>query len=39
MDQPAEIVAQDAAEALIALGWAVVPYGPNIDRWQVGDLI
>lgn len=39
MDQPAEIVAQDAAEALIALGWPVTPYGPDMDHWQVGDLI
>lgn len=39
MDQPADLIAQDAAEALIALGWPVAPYGPDMDRWQVGDLI
>lgn len=28
-----------AAEALIALGWPVLPHGPDMDRWQIGDLI
>ncbi|MCJ2023020.1 hypothetical protein [Methylobacterium sp. J-067] len=39
MDQPPDLIAQDAAEALIALGWPVEPYGPDVDRWQIGDLI
>ncbi len=39
MDQPADLIAQDAAEALIALGWPVTPYGPDMDRWQIGDFI
>jgi hypothetical protein len=39
MDQPANLIAQDAAEALIALGWPVEPYGPDMDGWQIGDLI
>ena len=29
--------AQDAAEALIALGWPVAPAGPDMDRWAIGD--
>lgn len=33
------LVAQDAAEALIALGFPVQPHGPDMDLWQVGCLI
>lgn len=36
---PENLAAQDAAEALIALGWLVQPHGPDMDRWQIGDLI
>ncbi|MGC5779842.1 hypothetical protein [Methylobacterium sp. NFXW15] len=32
-------VAQDAAEALIALGWPIQPHGDDMDRWRIGDLI
>lgn len=39
MDDPATLAAQDAAEALIALGLPVLPYGPDMDRWIIGDLI
>jgi len=39
MDQPAELIAQDAAEALIALGWPIRPHGDDMDRWRIGDLI
>ena len=35
----AALAAQDAAEALIVLGWPVLPHGPDMDRWQIGDLI
>ncbi|MFC6790550.1 hypothetical protein ACFQE0_13635 [Methylobacterium komagatae] len=38
-EQHLSILAQDAAEALIALGWPVIPHGPDMDRWQIGDLI
>lgn len=33
------LAAQDAAEALIALGWPITPDSPDMDRWQIGDLI
>lgn len=33
------LAAQDAAEALIALGWPILPHGPDMDRGQMGDLI
>jgi len=42
MDEPAileALAAQDAAEALIALGWPITPYGDDLDHWQIGDLI
>lgn len=39
MDQPAELIAQDAAEALIALGWPIRSHGDDMDRWRIGDLI
>ena len=32
-------VAQDAAEALIALGWPIQPQDDDMDRWRIGDLI
>lgn len=32
-------VAQDAAEALIVLGWPIQPHGDDMDRWRIGDLI
>lgn len=31
--------AQDAAEALIALGWPIQPHGPDMEHWRIGDLI
>ena len=42
MDAPAlapPLAAQDAAEALIALGWPIMPHGDDMERWQIGDLI
>ena len=33
------LAAQDAAEALIALGWPITPDGPGMERWRIGDLI
>ncbi|MGC5779487.1 hypothetical protein [Methylobacterium sp. NFXW15] len=39
MDEVPALAAQDAAEALIALGWPVLPHGPDMDLWQIGDLI
>ncbi len=30
------LAAQDAAEALIALGWLVEPQGSDMDGWLVG---
>lgn len=33
------LVAQDAAEALIALGWPVQPHGPDMECWRIGDLV
>lgn len=39
MDHPADLIAQDAAEALIALGWPIRPHGDDMDRWRIGDLI
>ncbi len=37
-DEVPALAAQDAAEALIALGWPVLPHGPDIDLWQIGGL-
>ena len=31
-EQHLSMLAQDAAEALIALGWPVLPHGPDINR-------
>lgn len=33
------IAAQDAAEALIALGWPVHSTGDNRDAWMIGDFV
>lgn len=33
------LAAQDAAEALIALGWPITPDGPDMERWRIGNLI
>ena len=33
MDDPALLAAQTAAEALITLGWPVVPTAYDIDQW------
>ena len=33
------LAAQDAAEALIALGWPITPDGPDMERWRIGDLV
>lgn len=30
------LAAQDAAEALIALGWPIMPYGADLNGWLVG---
>lgn len=35
----ATLAAYDTAEALIALGWPVHPFGPDRDEWQIGDFI
>jgi len=32
------LAAQDAAEALIALGWPVEPHAPNTAGWLVGGV-
>ncbi len=37
LDIHTTLIAQDAAEALIALGWPVTPTGPDMDRWAIGD--
>jgi len=42
MNEPAilaTLAAQDAAEALIALGWPIQPHGPDMGSWRIGDLI
>ena len=42
MNEPAilaTLAAQDAAEALIALGWPIQPHGPDMECWRIGDLI
>ncbi len=39
MNDADPLAAEDAAEALIALGVPVTPHGPDMDRWQIGDLI
>ncbi|WP_342163110.1 hypothetical protein [Methylobacterium sp. SD21] len=31
--------AQDAAEALIALGWPIQPHGHDMECWRIGELI
>lgn len=31
--------AQDAAEALIALGWPIQPHGPDMERWRIGEFV
>ncbi|GJE40497.1 hypothetical protein [Methylobacterium persicinum] len=33
------LAAQDAAEAIVTICWTVQPYGPDMDLWQIGDLI
>jgi hypothetical protein len=33
------IAAQDAAEALIALGWPVRPVRTDCDLWKIGDFV
>lgn len=33
------IAAQDAAEALIAIGWPVSPVGADWDLWKIGDFV
>ncbi len=35
----AALAAQDAAKALIALGWPIQPHGDDMDRWRIGDLV
>lgn len=35
----AALAAFDAAETLIALGWPVQPYEPDVELWQIGCLI
>ncbi len=35
----AALAAQDAAKALIALGWPILPHGDDMDRWRIGDLV
>ena len=39
MDDPTTLAAQEAAEALIALGWPVQPYGDDFEAWIIGDLV
>ena len=39
MDDHASLAAQVAAEALIALGWPVQPFGEDMESWRIGDLI
>lgn len=42
MDEAAittDLAAQDATEALIALGWPILPHGDDMDRWRIGDLV
>jgi len=31
------LAAQDAAEALIVLGWPVAPAGDDLELWRIGD--
>lgn len=31
------IVGHDVAEPLIELGWPVIPIGPEMERWAIGD--
>lgn len=31
--------AQDVAFVLITLGWVVLPHGPDMAFWRIGDLI
>ncbi|MCJ2023955.1 hypothetical protein [Methylobacterium sp. J-067] len=33
------LTAQDAADALIALGWPIQPHGPDMDGWLVGGAL
>ncbi len=39
MDDPTTLAAQDAAEALIALGWPIRPYDDDMGHWRIGELI
>ena len=36
MDEPIDVRARDAAEALLALGWPIVSLGSGKSGWQVG---
>ncbi len=31
--------AQDAAESLLAWGRPIAPYGEEMDRWRMGELV
>ncbi len=33
------LAAQDAAEALVVLGWPIQPRGRDLECWRIGDLI
>ena len=42
LDDPVTVEAlaiQNAAEALIGLGWPVEPKGDDFEAWKLGDLI
>ena len=37
LDDSTALAAQEAADALVALGWPVIPAGDDMDRWAIGD--
>lgn len=39
MPDPAPLRAQDAAEALIAIGYPVSPEGEDMECWRLGDFL